>query len=163
MMQLETNKGVFHIHNDSYDDSYPTGELWLKDPRDFGTIKAVTIFVVTEVELLKYFLILDSILIREGALNYPKITIPYFSGARSDGESVNLHKDPVTDNGLKKSATGRVAVLRNKENNRAYYLYDNAPDAVLENSHLKTVWKDGKFVQSYTFNEIRNRLHPEGF
>lgn len=76
--------------------------------------------------------------------------------AEVDGQGIALFKDPVTDDGVKKSAVGRLAVLRNNEGE--LYLYDRAPEGVEKISLLETVWKDGKFTKTYTIEDIRNTV-----
>lgn len=76
--------------------------------------------------------------------------------AEVNGEGVNLLKDPITDSGLKKSATGRLAVLN--QMNGELYLVEKATPEQEANSVLKTVWKDGKFVRTQSFQNIRETL-----
>lgn len=75
-----------------------------------------------------------------------------------DGEGIDIYKDPATDNGMKKSARGRIAVdLKNEE----YFLRDGSAGAKLggtEHDQLQVVWEDGKFVKTQTFAEVRARL-----
>ena len=74
-----------------------------------------------------------------------------------DGVETAIFKDPKTDDGLKRSLKGRIAVLR-----------DSADElfAIDEQSHyelkmlggenlLETVWEDGKFVREVSFDEVR--------
>lgn len=77
-----------------------------------------------------------------------------------NGEDRAIFKDPVTDSGLKKSLKGRIAVM---EVGGELVAFDDAfPDerTVAEmtggkDNLLKTVWKDGKFVKTYSFDEVR--------
>jgi nicotinic acid phosphoribosyltransferase len=77
-----------------------------------------------------------------------------------DGEPRNLKKDPVTDyvNGvsIKESATGRLAVLDRGE---GLVLVSRATLEDEANSLLRPVWADGKFVKTWTFDEVRNNLN----
>lgn len=73
-----------------------------------------------------------------------------------DGVGYDLQKDPITDNGTKKSAKGRLAVLRNESNE--LYLVEQATADQEANSELKTVWKDGEFTRRQTFAEVREVL-----
>jgi nicotinamide phosphoribosyltransferase len=77
-----------------------------------------------------------------------------------NGVEKAIFKDPKTDNGLKKSLKGRIAVARNPLNGELVALDDsNKADRgdVIVGGHdlLETVWKDGKFVKEITFDEIR--------
>lgn len=90
-----------------------------------------------------------------------------------NGEERAIFKDPKTDNGLKKSLKGRIAVVKKarvslgaNENGVAQVI---GRLAALDDSHaelrdeaitkgedlLHTVWKDGKFVREIGFDEVR--------
>jgi len=71
------------------------------------------------------------------------------------GEGREIFKNPVTDDGTKKSATGLLCVK--KENNK-YVLYDKVSWTEERNSALQTVFKDGAVVKEYSQAEIRERL-----
>jgi len=85
-----------------------------------------------------------------------------------DGVGKPIFKDPVTDNGTKKSAKGRLAVTWGFNQNTGqqdYILLDGDAGAKVEGTEadlLTTVWEDGKFVKEYSFAEVRENLHPEG-
>lgn len=76
--------------------------------------------------------------------------------AEVGGSGVNLLKDPITDSGLKKSATGRLAVLN--QMNGELVLVEKATPEQEAISALKTVWKDGKFLRTQSFQNIRETL-----
>lgn len=78
--------------------------------------------------------------------------------AEVDGKGVDLFKDPVTDDGTKRSARGRLAVLDSAEGLK---LFDQAGGYQILNSLLKPVWEDGKFLQRQTFSEVRAVLAGE--
>ena len=69
------------------------------------------------------------------------------SSAQIDGVWVNVQKDPVTDSG-KKSKAGRVTLYKGSE---GYYsgVEDWMPSALVE------VFRDGKLVTEYTFDQVR--------
>jgi nicotinamide phosphoribosyltransferase len=104
-----------------------------------------------------------------GSYNYQYQTRDTFGFAMKatnvviEGEQKAIFKDPKTDNGLKKSLKGRIGVytLTNDEPGigKAGELvaFDemDASDKAFGSSLLKTVWKDGKFVKEYTFDEVR--------
>ena len=73
-----------------------------------------------------------------------------------NGEGREIFKNPVTDDGTKRSATGLLQVI--KENER-YVLRDRVSWNEESQSELKTVFKDGKLLREYTLNEIRQRLN----
>jgi nicotinamide phosphoribosyltransferase len=72
-----------------------------------------------------------------------------------DGEAREIFKNPVTDDGTKKSATGLLQV---KKQNGKYVLYDKVSWEEEKQSELKTVFKDGKLVKDFTLKEIRSVL-----
>jgi nicotinamide phosphoribosyltransferase len=72
-----------------------------------------------------------------------------------DGEGREIFKNPVTDDGTKKSATGLLSV---KKENSKYVLYDKVSWKEERESELKTVFKDGIIVKEYSLGEIRERL-----
>ena len=77
--------------------------------------------------------------------------------AEIDGKGVNLKKDPATDSGTKKSATGRLAVLR--EENGDLFLAQEAPPILEDMSVIQPIWENGKFIHRQTFAEVRNVLN----
>ncbi|QZE10572.1 nicotinate ribosyltransferase [Mycobacterium phage ScoobyDoobyDoo] len=81
--------------------------------------------------------------------------------ARVDGKGVNLFKDPVTDDGTKRSATGRLAVLGG--DGEDLYLVEQADPETEARSLLQPVWQDGWFIQHQSFAEVREvlRKHRE--
>lgn len=72
-----------------------------------------------------------------------------------NGEGREIFKNPITDDGTKKSATGLLQVK--KENNK-YVLYDKVSWEAEKDSELKTVFKDGKLVKEFSLKEIRQNL-----
>lgn len=97
-----------------------------------------------------------------GSFTYQYNTRDTFSSAIKatlavvDDEEYNLFKNPVTDDGTKKSATGRLAVLRNVHGE--LYLQQKATPEQEAASLLQTVWKDGKFVRFQDFANVRETL-----
>jgi nicotinamide phosphoribosyltransferase len=67
-----------------------------------------------------------------------------------------LFKDPITDDGTKKSATGLLSVYDNYEGGLT--LIDKASWESESQGRLKTIYKDGEFQNATTLTEIRNRL-----
>lgn len=75
---------------------------------------------------------------------------------RVDGRGVDIRKDPVTDSGTKKSATGRLAVVRTPDG--AMQLIERATAAEEAESLLQPVWEDGAFVRRQSFPNVRDVL-----
>lgn len=100
-----------------------------------------------------------------GSFTYQYNTRDTFSSAikatlaEVDGEEYNLFKNPVTDDGTKKSATGRLAVLRDADGK--LYLQQKATPEQEAASELQTVWKNGKFTRFQTFADVRETLAAE--
>ena len=72
-----------------------------------------------------------------------------------DGEGREIFKNPITDDGTKRSATGLLCVK--KENNK-FVLHDKVSWEEEAQSELKTVFKDGKITKEFTLAEIRKIL-----
>lgn len=73
-----------------------------------------------------------------------------------EGEGREIWKDPVTDDGTKKSATGLLMVT--KDNEGKYTLSDRVTPDEEELGELVPVFKDGKLLVDQTLAEIRARL-----
>lgn len=77
-----------------------------------------------------------------------------------EGDEKAIHKNPKTDSGMKKSLKGRIAVVENRDTGELVAYDDSAAD-LRETAQeigldlLETVWKDGKFLREYTFDEVR--------
>lgn len=67
-----------------------------------------------------------------------------------------IFKNPVTDDGTKKSATGLLCVTYDNEN--GYMLADKVTWDGEANGVLKTIYKEGSMFNQTTLTEIRNKL-----
>jgi nicotinamide phosphoribosyltransferase len=75
-----------------------------------------------------------------------------------NGVDKAIFKDPKTDNGVKRSLKGRIAVILSNGELRALDDSDEfARDLAIRygDDLLETVWKDGKFVKYLGFDEVR--------
>lgn len=76
-----------------------------------------------------------------------------------NGKERAIFKDPITDSGEKKSARGRMVVMRKDGKLK---LLDNLDlgeqRALSEHDQLRPVWIDGQFVHRTTFDTIRERV-----
>jgi nicotinamide phosphoribosyltransferase len=70
-------------------------------------------------------------------------------------EGREIFKDPITDDGTKKSATGLLHVT--KANNE-YMLVDKVSWAEEAGGELQSIYYDGEFENQTTLTEIKNRL-----
>jgi nicotinamide phosphoribosyltransferase len=72
-----------------------------------------------------------------------------------NGEAREIFKDPITDDGTKKSATGLLHVT--KANNE-YMLVDKVSWAEEDGGELQVIYHNGQFENQTTLTEIKNRL-----
>lgn len=70
------------------------------------------------------------------------------------GECREIFKDPITDDGTKKSAKGLLAVIDNKLVDQTTWDIVN-----LEQNQLKTVYKNGNLIKDFSLQEIKNNLY----
>ncbi|WP_233898787.1 nicotinate phosphoribosyltransferase [Tenacibaculum piscium] len=73
-----------------------------------------------------------------------------------NGERREIFKDPITDDGIKKSAKGLVKVVIE---NGEYRLIDQVSVAQENEGELKEIYKDGQFYNTVTLNEVRERIN----
>ncbi|MFD0799202.1 nicotinate phosphoribosyltransferase [Maribacter chungangensis] len=73
-----------------------------------------------------------------------------------NGERREIFKDPVTDDGIKKSAKGLIRV---DKINGEYVLIDEVTEAEEEKGELKVIFEDGKFTNTTSIEEIRARIN----
>ena len=72
-----------------------------------------------------------------------------------NGVEKPIYKDPVTDNGTKKSLRGRIQVIRGADGKIKAIDGLSKGQGVKTPDLLTTVWKDGTFVKRYTFDQVR--------
>ena len=72
-------------------------------------------------------------------------------------EGREIFKDPITDDGTKKSATGLLSVFKSEENG-TYELYDRCDWATEAKGELQTIYMNGQFENQTTLTAIRERL-----
>jgi len=79
-----------------------------------------------------------------------------------NGEERAIFKDPITDDGTKKSAKGRVEVKKSSPNldgNTSLVVEDVETDLTLKSPNLlETVFKNGSFVKETSLSKVRNKL-----
>ena len=82
-----------------------------------------------------------------------------------NGKELLLYKDPITDDGTKKSQKGRVIVLRDENGGLTYIdnLYKSEWEKRVNNGEdeLRTVFKDGKVMNTQSFDMVRATLKHE--
>lgn len=75
------------------------------------------------------------------------------------GEGRDIQKDPITDDGTKKSATGRLAVRRLMDGRP--YLIEHADADQEADQALELVYEDGKLLRQQSFADVRDTLVSE--
>jgi nicotinamide phosphoribosyltransferase len=71
-------------------------------------------------------------------------------------EQREIFKDPITDDGTKKSAKGLLAVFKGKDGK--YFLKDQCTHEEENTGELKVVFEDGKLIKDWSLSEVRNNL-----
>lgn len=81
------------------------------------------------------------------------------------GKELLLYKDPITDDGTKKSQKGRVIVLRDENGNLTYIdnLYKSEWEKRVNSGEdeLRTVFKDSEIMNTQSFDMVRATLKHE--
>jgi nicotinamide phosphoribosyltransferase len=93
---------------------------------------------------------------------YVELEVPMYGDMVDQGLNTKIvgreiFKDPITDDGTKKSATGLLAVFRN-DNDGSYQLHDHCNWETEKKGELKTIYMNGEFHNQTTLTEIRERL-----
>jgi len=73
-----------------------------------------------------------------------------------NGERREIFKDPITDDGVKKSAKGLIRV---DKVNDEYVLVDEVTKEEEEKGELKVIFENGNFVDKTTIEQIRGRIN----
>jgi nicotinamide phosphoribosyltransferase len=99
-----------------------------------------------------------------GSFNYQYVTRDTFGFAMKatwveiGGRGIDIFKKPVTDNGMKNSARGRLAVIRGGWGGMGgLRLIDQATPAQEAQSELLPTWRDGKFLLQEDYATVRAR------
>lgn len=74
-----------------------------------------------------------------------------------DGEAREIYKDPITDDGTKKSAKGLIAVYSERVGGK-FVMHDQVTMHEVMNCEFKTVFENGELHNEQTLSEIRERL-----
>ena len=86
---------------------------------------------------------------------YVEVNKPKFEGDFNP-EGREIFKDPITDDGTKKSATGLLCVKEDHEGN--YSLLDKVTWQGEDTGKLQKIYQDGSFYNQVTLDEIRKEL-----
>jgi len=70
-----------------------------------------------------------------------------------NGVGREIFKDPITDDGTKKSARGLITVVNGKLKDQCTWEEVNST-----NNELKLLYKEGRFIRTTTLTEIRNKV-----
>jgi nicotinamide phosphoribosyltransferase len=102
-----------------------------------------------------------NIVLGVGSFTYQYVTRDTFGIAMKatwsqvNGVGRDLYKCPATDDGVKNSARGRLAVLAGSD---GLVLLEQASPAEESISLLKPVWRDGEFLRTQSFADVRSVL-----
>lgn len=80
----------------------------------------------------------------------------------SDGKEIPIFKDP-KDGGFKKSQKGCCVVYKDSNGEFSYKDEKSFKETQVNENELKTVFKNGKMVKTYSLNDIRETLHKGEF
>ncbi|MHB0754029.1 nicotinate phosphoribosyltransferase [Polaribacter sp. M15] len=72
------------------------------------------------------------------------------------GERREIFKDPITDDGVKKSAKGLIKVILEKGN---YYLIDEVSEKEENEGELKLIYENGEFFNQTNLLQVRERVN----
>lgn len=82
------------------------------------------------------------------------------NGFSTKRTAYNIYKDPVTDDGSKRSLRGMLAVHEfNGEHEEGYYVDQECTLEEESKGLLQTIYEDGEFYNTITLSEIRERLN----
>jgi len=70
-----------------------------------------------------------------------------------------IFKDPITDDGTKKSAKGLLSVGHDPENNNKLVLFDQQSWELEDTGYLQTIFENGNFYNNISLNKIRNNIN----
>jgi nicotinamide phosphoribosyltransferase len=92
---------------------------------------------------------------------YVEVKVPVFGDMADQGLNTKIigreiFKDPITDDGTKKSATGLLCVTLNEE--KEICLVDKVNWETESEGLLQTIYQDGELFNTTTLTEIRERL-----
>ena len=73
-----------------------------------------------------------------------------------NGERREIFKDPVTDDGVKKSAKGLVRI---DQHNGEYVLTDQVTETEEEKGALQVIYENGRFVNTISLQQVRERIN----
>ena len=73
-----------------------------------------------------------------------------------NGERREIFKDPITDDGIKKSAKGLIRV---DTKNSEFVIVDQVSEEEEGKGALQTIYKDGEFLNTVSLEEIRTRVN----
>ncbi len=76
----------------------------------------------------------------------------------NDGKGIDIYKEPVTDDGTKKSLKGKCCVVQDDHD---YIVLQQCDDYEEQKGLLQTIYENGKFFNQTTLTQIRERLNKQ--
>lgn len=101
-----------------------------------------------------------------GSYTYQYVTRDTFGFAMKathgivNGKSLDIFKDPKTDDGIKKSARGLLQVWRDSNDGKLKLKEQCTPEQE-ELGELQPIFRDGKLLKDFTLCEIRNNINDQ--
>ena len=170
----EINKGVIELLWDTFGGTINSKGYKVLDPH-IGCIygDAITIERAQEIceRLEKKGFASSNVVLGIGSYTYNMNTRDTFGFALKttygvvNGKELLLYKDPITDDGTKKSQRGRVIVTRNENGDLTYVdnLYKEEWEELVKEGkdELRTIFKDGNVFDLQSFDAVRATLKNE--
>lgn len=103
----------------------------------------------------------NNIVLGVGSYSYQYLTRDTFGFAMKstyqevNGQGINIFKDPKTDDGTKKSATGLLQVTKHGQ---TFTLRDKVSPSEAEEGELRIIYQDGKFDNLVNIDKIRENI-----
>jgi nicotinamide phosphoribosyltransferase len=154
-------KGVIELLWDIFGGTINEQGYKVLDPH-IGAIYGDSINLERQVEIYKRLeakgFAATNIVLGVGSFTYQMNTRDTFGFAAKgawfevDGKGYDIYKDPITDDGTKKSLKGLICVTENQEV-LTQCSWEQEGQGILQ-----TIFEDGKFYNQLTLTEIRNRL-----
>lgn len=103
----------------------------------------------------------QNVVLGVGSYTYEHVTRDSFgfamksTGGAVGGVNREIFKDPITDNGVKKSLKGFIKVVQGKD---GYIAHDQQVDMEVAGDCMRTVYKNGRLIIDDTIDDIRKRV-----
>ena len=158
-------KGVIELLWDIFGGTVNDQGCKVLDPH-IGAIYGDSITLERQISIYERLLAKDfactNIVLGVGSFTYQFNTRDTFGYAakgawfEANGEEFDIFKDPITDDGTKKSLKGRCAVHQDADGE--YYVKVQCTEEEENEGLLQVIYEDGKFYNQITLTEVRAKL-----